>query len=445
MVDALRNPVECRADAIHPESDDSSLAAYGKLIKMLFPRAQSMAMYGVGGVPLWVAGGQDDPDMQGLAVELFTGPAGEPNCIDGTTRDFSGAAAYGFVLRDGQGLPFAVVVVVARQSSEPPSIALVLELLRPVLDCLRRDRALTASVAEMTRDLAARDGDLEMLLGESAQHVGASRDVEELGHLLQVAVDHLDCNLGTLIIPERSIEIVRRHRDHQRGNDADIVARTHRHLLAWAKLQGRTMIVNKVAATKEAPQLKILSVAVRHLSERVVGFLAFFNRVDAPDFALRQARLAELLSRKVTSIFLTAYDAATGLLACNSFEQRVNALLAASPGLSSGSIVYFDIDRLHVINEHSGMHVGDEVIARVADVIRRRAPRGALCARISGDRFAVFIADAEVSAAASAAEQIRKEVIELSERGKQSGVRVTVSAGVALLSSNARLPLSQAP
>lgn len=205
------------------------------------------------------------------------------------------------------------------------------------------------------------------------------------------------------------------------------------------------MIVNKVAATKEAPQLKILSVAVRHLSERVVGFLAFFNRVDAPDFALRQARLAELLSRKVTSIFLTAYDAATGLLACNSFEQRVNALLAASPGLSSGSIVYFDIDRLHVINEHSGMHVGDEVIARVADVIRRRAPRGALCARISGDRFAVFIADAEVSAAASAAEQIRKEVIELSERGKQSGVRVTVSAGVALLSSNARLPLSQAP
>ena len=30
-----------------------------------------------------------------------------------------------------------------------------------------------------------------------------------------------------------------------------------------------------------------------------------------------------------------------------------------------------DIDRLHVLNENLGMHVGDEVIVRVAEVIRR--------------------------------------------------------------------------
>ena len=40
------------------------------------------------------------------------------------------------------------------------------------------------------------------------------------------------------------------------------------------------------------------------------------------------------------------------------------------------SVIYVDIDRLHVLNENLGMHVGDEVIVRVAEVIRRNlSPR----------------------------------------------------------------------
>jgi len=43
-----------------------------------------------------------------------------------------------------------------------------------------------------------------------------------------------------------------------------------------------------------------------------------------------------------------------------------------------------DIDRLHVINETFGMHVGDEVIVCVAESMAKALPPGALSARISG-------------------------------------------------------------
>ncbi len=48
-------------------------------------------------------------------------------------------------------------------------------------------------------------------------------------------------------------------------------------------------------------------------------------------------------------------------------------------------------DRLHVINDNHGMHVGDTVIGQLGELIRSRLPPGALAARISGDRFTVLL------------------------------------------------------
>ena len=57
----------------------------------------------------------------------------------------------------------------------------------------------------------------------------------------------------------------------------------------------------------------------------------------------------------------------------------------------SDSILYLDIDRLHVINETFGMHVGDDVIVSVAECMAKALPAKALSARISGDRLAALI------------------------------------------------------
>ena len=267
------------AVAQNPTTALAGLDPYGQLIKMLFPRAQSIAVYGLGGTPLWVAGGQDDPDMHRLAGELLADrTAKAPNDIDGVSRAFDGANAYAFVIRSPHGLPLAAVTLLVSEGSEARPMSLVLGLVRPALECLQRDLALRASLGALTRDLSSRDRDLDLLLDASVEHADTPRDSDELGRVVQAAVDHLGCALGTLIIPERSVAIVRTQRDQPRGHEADIVTRTHRHLLTWAQLQRRTMIVNKVAVgTDKLPPFKILSVPIRHLSNRVIGFLALFN------------------------------------------------------------------------------------------------------------------------------------------------------------------------
>ena len=117
-----------------------------------------------------------------------------------------------------------------------------------------------------------------------------------------------------------------------------------------------------------------------HGAQSVLGILALFKPPASPDFDLRQVRLIELLARRVAYILMNAYDPTTGLLTRSAFEKRVQSLLAAATPQSNHCVIYVDIDRLHVLNENLGMHVGDEVIVRVADVIRRQ-PRRRACSR----------------------------------------------------------------
>ncbi len=433
------------AVAQKPTAGIPSLDPYGQLIKMMLPRAQSIAVYGTGGVSLWVAGGLDDPDLRQYAEQVLDMPPGVPGDIEGSTRPLEGATAYAFLMRDPQGLALAAVVLLAREAGTPRSTSLVLSLLRPALECLQRDLALRASLGAMSRDLSSRDRDLELLLDASVDRADTPRDADELGRLVQAAVDHLGCRIGTLIIPERSVAIVRTQRGLPLGAEAGVITRTHRHLMAWAQLQRRTMVVNRVAnATDKVPPLKILSVPVRHLSNRVIGFLALFNMPEGPDFELRETRLAELLARKITSILVNSYDAGTGLLTRAAFEQQVDALISGRDDVREHSVVYLDIDQMHVINENFGMHVGDETIIKVAEVVRRVAPVGALCARISGDRFAIFMARADVAAAAVGAEAIRTSVSGLSQSRPEGMLRISLSAGVATLPVNSKHPLSHA-
>jgi diguanylate cyclase (GGDEF)-like protein len=428
-----------------PGTDESTLEPYGRLIRMLYPRAQMIAIYARGGKPLWLTDGLDDPDLRRFASDVLASGVSTSYSIDGCTRDFNGATAYAFVLHDQHGVSLAAMTLLAQETVETRPFALVLGLLRPALECLQRDLALRAAVGELTRDLSSRERDLDLLLDASVERPNVPRDADELGGLVQAAVDHLDCALGALIVPERSVAIVRPGRGEAQGAGTEIVTRTHRHLMTWAQLQRRTMIVNKIGvAADKVPPYKILSVPVRHLSHRVIGFLALFNRADGADFDVRQTRLAELLARRVTSILLSSYDGATGLLARGSFEQQVDAVLLARTTPATDAVIYLDIDQMHVINENFGMHVGDEVIVRVADAVRRHAPRGALCARISGDRFAVFVAGATAEAASAGADAIRAGVAELTVQRPDGLLKVSVSGGVAVLPADSTQPLSHA-
>jgi Amt family ammonium transporter len=94
-------------------------------------------------------------------------------------------------------------------------------------------------------------------------------------------------------------------------------------------------------------------------------------------------------------------------------------------------ILYLDIDRLHIINETFGMHVGDDVIVNVAECMAKSLPPGALSARISGDRLAALIPNSNMEGAAAVAEKIRAAAAAIAPRAGQGSFEVSVCLGVA--------------
>ncbi len=110
---------------------------------------------------------------------------------------------------------------------------------------------------------------------------------------------------------------------------------------------------------------------------------------------------------------------------------------------SANCVIYVDIDRLHVLNENLGMHVGDDVIIRVADVIRRSLTPRMLAARISGDRFAIFMPEVSAEVAQEAAENMRSGFEKLSFVRERQTVDISASFGVAVVSEGQH-PLSHA-
>ena len=93
------------------------------------------------------------------------------------------------------------------------------------------------------------------------------------------------------------------------------------------------------------------------------------------------------------------------------------------------SLLYVDIDELHVINENFGMHVGDQAIAQIGELLRKHLPPNSVAARISGDRFAVVM-PSEIDEAAMFGEGLREGVTRLHTVGVDARFRLSISLGV---------------
>jgi diguanylate cyclase (GGDEF)-like protein len=307
----------------------------------------------------------------------------------------------------------------------------VRQLVQPALECLRRELSLRIKLGSRERDLDVRERDLDLMLEISSHQSAAASDADEFGLIMKTGLERMGCALAALWVPDKNIALSLTRSGQPMSPES--LQRAQHHLMAWMQLQQRTIVVNhisKVASDVAAPY-KILACPVRHSSERVMGVLALFNPPSAPDFDLHQTRIAEALAKRATSIIQAQYDSSTGLMTRQAFERQASALLGSTASANTHIILYLDIDRLHVINETFGMHVGDDVIANVAECMAKSLPAGALSARISGDRLAALIPNSNMDKAAIVAEKIRAAAAAIVPRAGQGSFEVSVCLGVA--------------
>jgi diguanylate cyclase (GGDEF)-like protein len=415
-----------------------SFEPYGQLVRSLLPRATSVALYDAAAKLLWSSETTTDPDLHNLvenAVEArgANQGGGQMRLLDGTVP------VYLCWLRDDSERLIGVVVVVCRQSGDPDSEArafsVAYPLLRPGLECLRRELLSRAALDQLQRALNSRDEELELLLGDGAADQSSGGGADELKGILRQAVEHVGSSMAALIVPDKGIALLRSKT--QRPSDTQLVARARRQLLSLAQTRREPVIVNQLASNSAMGILpyKILSCPLHSAVGKTIGVLALFREDLGNPFSDRDARLAAALGRKAVGVIEISYDALSGLYTRPAFERRIRAVIDASV-LRHWSALYIDTDQLHVINDSCGMHVGDSVLGQLGELIRQRLPPGAFAARISGDRFAVLL-PTQLDAAEEFAESLRAGVEQLGSVHDESRLYVSISIGVALLDTAA--------
>src|SRR5207342_2140817 len=100
------------------------------------------------------------------------------------------------------------------------------------------------------------------------------------------------------------------------------------------------------------------------------------------------------------------HDSLTGLPNRVLFAERVAETLAREPGGTVHALLFFDLDRFKNINDSWGHVAGDELLAQVAERIRRTVRPGDTPARFGGDEFALLLEDTDIEGAEHAAQRI---------------------------------------
>jgi diguanylate cyclase (GGDEF)-like protein len=125
---------------------------------------------------------------------------------------------------------------------------------------------------------------------------------------------------------------------------------------------------------------------------------------------------------------LSKSDSLTGLSNRRLLTQRLDEeLLRSQRENHSFTVVMLDVDHFKKYNDAHGHPAGDEVLKRVANILRSSTRAGDCTARYGGEEFAVLLSGKGAQEAMQLAERIRERV---AEEEFPAG-RITVSAGIA--------------
>jgi len=410
-------------------SFESSMEPYAQLVRSLLPRASALCLFDHSGKLLWSSVASANPD-------LFAAVLASIAQIDSYLDDVGQHAVlpedvpvYLFWLRDERGALAAVAAVVCNRPHSDANVlpfSYVHDHLSPALELLRRDLLARADIDKLNESLNARDKDLELLLSVTGSHPQASGS-DDLQSLLANAAGHLKCVLAGIVVPDKGLTLT-----WPETGDVTILTRTQKQLLAITQTRRDPLVINKIAtqAGQVAIPYRILACPLRQGSGRTSGVLALFRRLDGSEFIGRDVHLGDLLARRVAAGIETSYDTLSGLLTRSALEQRVKLIFSEPEARNRRwSLLYVDIDELHVINENFGMHIGDQAIAQIGDLLRKHLPPNSVAARISGDRFAVAM-PSDIDEAAMFGEGLREGVTRLSTPGVDARFRLSISLGV---------------
>src|SRR5438552_13655339 len=121
--------------------------------------------------------------------------------------------------------------------------------------------------------------------------------------------------------------------------------------------------------------------------------------------SMQNARMFQVVEEQATT------DGLTGLVNHRTFQERFQAMLGrAERHQFPVSLILTDIDHFKKVNDTYGHPTGDEVLRRVAAILKANARKIDIVARYGGEEFALVLESTDREGARQLAERIRVEV-----------------------------------
>lgn len=420
------------------------LDKYAKLLHCMLPAAHGFAICDAKGAPQFISDSAGKCDMEDAVAFLNTQSAalldengeilsrrmGDNRILYGMSLHLDSLESYGFI-----------VVLVDHPQVERAGVGPVAEALQSTAACLTNEYQLIGEVEAMADELTERYEELNLVY-ETAEHVtGFAQGQEALRQLVVNCADYLNVNLAVLyMLGDKNAISHISHRDPLKDSQ-DIIEQLFT-LYPWTRKNNTSLVINKESEPfreKLFPAIpyKIMSCPVINGDGKVNGVLICVNSNEKRDFTNSDRNILEVLSKKASQIISSSYDSLTGLINRKGFEYHLERGLhtARYKGLSH-SVLYIDLDQLHIINDTASHKVGDELIKRVGRLIKEQVREVDTLSRLNSDIFGVLLEKCPPEDGRSIARKIRDLIRKLDFEWDNLKFEVSACIGIAPLTAD---------
>jgi diguanylate cyclase (GGDEF)-like protein len=193
------------------------------------------------------------------------------------------------------------------------------------------------------------------------------------------------------------------------------------------------VVSNRVRYQENGPLLgRFLAVGIQDEKSQLAGVVLIFRTTEQPAFSKEDARTIGQLTYQLSKVIALPADPVTGLLTRSGVEKLIEWRLSSRGARTVSTVLYGDIDQLHVVNDLLGFESGDQVIAAVAHALQEHlASRDAVVSRLSGDRFTIFFADCPLDRARAIGDELRDAVSAVPFAIGTDSIPLSISFGAA--------------
>lgn len=399
--------------------DDQVIAVYAREIVESVADVSDLLIFDEAGTPRWGLRSQTNPVMMSDAEPLDT-----MDLQRAVKRKLEqNKVAYDFPLLQDDTPPLLLRLIV--NTLDPSSLSYVNDTIAPALECLSRQIRIDTSLTIKSLVSTEKSRSNNLVANLNAAGLGGNFN-ENVKELVDIFRETVGCPYVTVYLPEKRQLI---------------------HSSIGPDLEGfLKALAEKLFAVQEMKK-KAISVKINlpngenHIATCVPltrdqrksdGLVLLIDRMKKSGHtgALRS------LSAKINSLPETD-RAPSSLVSRTDILASIDRALDVQSPLSN-TLAYFDIDRMHAINDAFGYSNGDRALTKFGEVLNDCAGSNDVVAHLGGDRFALFMPGASEDTGVLKVEQILRQFSHESIENTNKSLRYSASAGIATTDSSAK-------